>query len=270
MSKSLIGGSDTISCRVRIFRNLCAFIVGGLLIGTGCAPKEYPFEGGAPSGRVVLLPGIQSEAWILSPTIQGFRDAGLTRDIEVIEWGSHFPGGLQNLMSYETNRQRASDIAEKIATHRREHPDTPITLVGYSGGGGLAVFVAEALPQDVQLERLILIAAAISPTYDLSTAIDRTAVEVLNLYSPRDRIILGLGTSLFGTMDRSRVTSAGLVGFQDSSGNALRHDKLRQIGWSSEWRAYGHNGSHTTWLSKRWAANVLAGLIDPRVSTHGQ
>lgn len=227
----------------------------------GCTSTQISCENEQAKGRVILLPGIQSQAWYLQSTVDGLREAGLAYDIEIIEWGSHFPGALDNLMNLPKNEKRAADIAEKIAAYRAERPNVPVTLVGYSGGGGLAVLTAEALPDDVRLERLILIAAAVSPRYDLAHALSHTDRGIVNLYSERDVLILGAGTWLFGTIDRKHTKSAGLIGFRDEEDRLIETDRIKQVGWQAEWQELGHYGNHTSWLSGNWSREILAPLI---------
>jgi len=63
-------------------------------------------------------------------------------------------------------------------------------------------------------------------------------------------IILGLGTRLFGTIDRVRTVGAGLVGFKipaDDAQNANQncaYRKLRQIRWHPRMAATGYFGGH--------------------------
>ena len=122
--------------------------------------------------------------------------------------------------------------------------------------------VAERLAETVMLDRVILIAAAISPRYDMAGVLARTRSGLTNFYSPHDWLILGAGTSVFGTIDRRRGSSAGRVGFRDADDRLTQADRLTQIGWRREWRNLGHAGGHIGWLSAAWARAVLAPQID--------
>ena len=59
-----------------------------------------------------------------------------------------------------------------------------------------------------------MLAPALSPTYDLSRALRAVRREMVVFWSPLDVIILGAGTRVFGTIDRVKTASAGLVGFR--------------------------------------------------------
>ena len=60
----------------------------------------------------------------------------------------------------------------------------------------------------------LLLAPALSPAYDLSNALRAVRREMVVFWSPLDVIILGAGTRVFGTIDRVKTASAGLVGFR--------------------------------------------------------
>ena len=63
-------------------------------------------------------------------------------------------------------------------------------------------------------------------------------------------IVLGAGTRLFGTIDRVKTVSAGLVGFRapllDSLDHARRqsYGKLRQVRWRPRMATTGYFGGH--------------------------
>jgi pimeloyl-ACP methyl ester carboxylesterase len=208
-----------------------------------------------------LLPGIDGRAAQFRWCVPGLRDAGITHTVEVIEWGNGPFRNMKNLTDLPANRAHARSIAERIAAYQRAHPDEPITLIGYSGGGGLALLVAEALPDDVLLDRIILIAAAISPDYDLSMAISRARRGLVNFYSSRDAFVLGAGTRTFGTIDRRYTESAGYVGFTDAEGGLRCRAGLTQIPWIQDWCKLGHDGGHIGWLARAWSREVLAAII---------
>jgi len=227
-------------------------------IVAGCVRPDVSRPEFAPRGCVFMIPGVEGTTWQFGGTVRGLRQAGVDCRIEPIAWGKHPFRQLHNLCALSSNRKRAEDIANRIAAYKASHPDAPVTLIGYSGGGGMAVLTAEALPPGVMLDRLILVAAAISPRYDLSRALEHTRNGLINYYSPRDWAFLGLGTGVFGTIDRRWGSSAGRVGFQDEVGRLIQSPRIVQIRWQREWIDLGHNGGHIGWLSPRWARTVLA------------
>jgi len=231
-----------------------------LLALSGCGVPDEIAPAQLDRGYVAMLPGVEGSDWQLRGVFRGLRDAGLDGAIEVMEWGDWPMASLRNLTSYERNRRRAKGIADRLAAYGREHPERPITLIGYSGGGGVALFVAEALPDDVRLHRLILVAAAISPAYDLTRALARCD-RLVSFHSTSDWLLVGVGTRVFGTIDRQRTVSAGFVGFLDEAGAARALPRLEQVAWRPAWLKHGHYGGHIGYLARPWARAVLARYV---------
>ena len=246
------------------------YVTASLLLcmagGSGCAHLIPPTAAQRERGYVILLPGIEGHGWQFDGLIRGLRDAGIDRMIEVVPWGGGAVQSLDNLTNLPRNLERARRIAAKIEAYQKAHPDRPITVVGYSGGGGLALLVVDALADGVTMDRVVLCAAAISPEYDLSKALKVCCRGVVNFYSPHDWLIVGMGTKSFGTIDRQKVESAGFVGFRDEHGDRRRADGLIQIQYDPDWFWLGHSGGHAGSLSRAWAREVLAAYIDPSVT----
>lgn len=213
-------------------------------------------------GIVIMLPGIEGNGWQFAGTIHGLKDAGLKDDIEIIPWGTNFFGPLDNLTNLVANKKRAQGIAERIIQIKKESPDRHITIIGLSGGGGLAMLTLEVLPKDMQVDKVIVLCAAVSNNYDLARALPHCREKLINYYSPLDGIV-GWGTSIFGTIDRKRCISAGHSGFLDVHGKPCCDEKLSQICWVPAWKQFGHYGGHIDYLSEAWAREVLAAQIDP-------
>jgi pimeloyl-ACP methyl ester carboxylesterase len=217
-------------------------------------------------GLVWICPGIGGGAWYLGGVYRAFRDAGVDAEICIQRWDSPFYNALGQLIAYQANCVQAAAAAEKIAGYRRQHPQAPIDLVGYSAGGGMALLVVEALPRDIRLRNVVLVQAAISPTCDLSDALERIGGHLINLYSPLDWFVLGLGTAAFGTMDREHVASAGKVGFDLGAAvpNAEQRAKLVQKPWTPAMIWSGHLGNHASILGYGWNLTYVAPyLLDP-------
>src|SRR5205807_2637254 len=71
---------------------------------------------------------------------------------------------------------------------------------------------AEALPPD-SVDRIVLLAPAVSSAYDLRPALACARGGVDVFYSARDWAFLGLGVELLGTADGCPGDAAGRVGF---------------------------------------------------------
>ncbi len=240
---------------------------GGVLVlvalaGGGCGRPHPTTPEERTRGCVFLVPGVEGRTWQLAGTVRGLRDAGLDWAVEPLAWEAPaLPMG--NLIHLRENLRRARGIARVLAEYRAGHPDAPLVVVGYSGGGGLAVLALEALPADVQVDRAILAGAAVAPRRDLAPAMAHVREVLINFYSREDWFILGTGTRLFGTIDRVMTEAAGHVGFLDDRGELLVRDRLVQHAWMPAWRQFGHFGGHWGWNQRRWAREVLAAAINP-------
>ena len=215
----------------------------------------------APSqteGRLLILPGVGNTRFHLAGFVAA-AEAQLPRfDVEVRPWGVPFMT-IHNLRAHERNVATAEAIAAEIADWRRAHPDAPFYLVGYSGGGGMATLVTAALPDGVSIDRLVLVAPAISPDYPLGTEVMPHVREYAVNYASERDLQVGWGTRTFGTIDRKNTASAGAIGF------AVPHERLLEYRWSEADLAVGHAGNHLAYLSARWQAAKLLPVLDPSV-----
>lgn len=221
----------------------------------GPAPVAMP----SPlEGRLLILPGVGNTRFHLAGFVAA-AEAELPRfDVEVRTWGVPFMT-IYNLRNYEHNEATAAAIAAEIADWRRAHPDEPFYLVGYSGGGGMATLVTAALPDDVSIDRLVLVAPAISPDYPLGTEVlPHVRDYVVNYASERD-LQVGWGTHTFGTIDRKNTVSAGAIGFASS------HERVLEYRWSAADLGFGHAGNHLAYLSAPWQGAKLLPALDPSV-----
>lgn len=222
-----------------------------------CVPASAP-EPSTAAGRLLILPGVGNTRFHLADFVAAAERQLPNFDVEVRTWGKPFLT-IHNLRAHERNVATAASIASEIAAWRRVNPDAPFYLVGYSGGGGMATLVTAALPDDVAIDRLLLVAPAISPDYPLITdVLPHVREYVVNYASERD-LQVGWGTRTFGTIDRKHTASAGAIGF------AAEHERLLEHRWSSADVPLGHAGNHLAYLSDRWQAAKLLPALDPSV-----
>lgn len=213
-------------------------------------PQATPAQ--SRNGLVMMVPGIRGDRGLLYWAAHGLADAGVERELRIYDW-YRFPS-LANLVDLDRNRAHAQRIAAELTSYHAEHPSGTIDVIGYSGGGGLAVMAVEDLPAHVAVRNLILVQAAISPDYDLTRALARVRGRVVNLYCPGDWFVLGLGTRLFGTIDRRFVASAGKCGLdlQKSVPNAADRERVIQRTWTRDMIGAFHFGGHVGIVMYDW------------------
>ena len=232
------------SCSVPFLAILCS--------SPGCqAPNPTPEQ--FHRGLIWMFPGVEGGEWSLAEARRGFRDGGVQSAIQTHAWKYPF-GCFLNLMDYQTNLKAAQKDAQEIIQYRQAYPNQPIDLVGYSGGAGVALMVVEALPEDINIRNVLLVHGAVSPNYDLTETVKRIDGKIINYYSPWDWFFLGLGTSIFGTMERVNTESAGKVGInlETAIPDPKSRHKLIQHRWTKEMFSAGHYGGHFPILSYSW------------------
>lgn len=211
-------------------------------------PLPEPGARGAAGGLVLLADGVGG----FDLCAMGLKYAAawehLPYEIRVLRWGHGLWRWYKDLSNVENQRAQAATLAAEVEVFRGARPEAPVFLIGKSGGTGVVARALELLPDDA-VEASVLLAPALSPGYDLSRALRAVRRELVVFRSPLDRIVLGLGTRLFGTIDRVHTPAAGLHGFRTPEGledaAAAQYAKLRQIVWNpAMWRT-GYFGGHT-------------------------
>jgi pimeloyl-ACP methyl ester carboxylesterase len=226
----------------------------------GCKqPNRYVAPERLERGLVVILPGIEGHSPLNDAITEGLEEGGVNWALEIRDWTS-FWGPLHTLRAEERNRGIAKEIAVRIQRYWVAFPDRPVVLVGQSGGGAMAVWVAESLSDD-RLKGLLLINTSLSPDYDLTDALERTREGAVNFYSSRDWMMLGIGTTFYGTMDRQHSASAGLKGFEVPPRLPRAYEKLHQIGWTKEMAETGNWGSHLSSGTRKFVTRYVAPFV---------
>ncbi len=192
----------------------------------------------------------------------GLEDGGVDGKIEHYDWTTADPG-LGSLLATNRNRDEANNVAQILLEHSRADPHARISVTAHSGGSAIIIWAIERLPDEVSVDSIVLIAPALSPTYDLTKALKHVRGKVYSLNSQSDIVVLGLGTSMFGTMDGVKTPAAGKVGFQQPPGaDEKEYKKLIQLPHQQEWiRQYRNTGEHIGAMNRDFAREIIAPLI---------
>jgi pimeloyl-ACP methyl ester carboxylesterase len=240
-------------------------LLGLGLTVAGCANGNQPYV--TPErlerGLVVVLTGIEGRSPLNEAICKGLDVGGVDYAIQLEDWTAPV-GPLINLRNEERNRRRAGEIATQIARYQNAYRHRPVLLVGQSGGGGMAAWIAEALPAGHEVDGIVMIAASLSPGYHLDEAIRKSRKGIVNFYSPRDWVFLGLGTATMGTLDGEHSVSAGARGFETPDlprRRKLYEDNLYQIPWNESMAQSGHFGGHLSSGDARFVAVYVAPLV---------
>lgn len=233
-----------------------------LCAGVGCGPKQpWVTVDRLQRGLVIVLPGIEGRRSGLADSIaRGLDQGGVNWAIEIQDWTSAW-GPLYNLRAEERNRLKARQLSHRIRRYQIVYPDRPVVLVGQSGGGAIAVWTAEALEPEQTIKGILLVNVALSRAYPLIPALEHTEQGMVSYYSPRDWMLLGVGTTVYGTMDGRHAVSAGMEGFSIPTDRPRAYEKLLEIGWTKEMTKTGHPGLHLTSAAKDFVARYLAPVV---------
>ncbi len=238
-----------------------------LFWATGCSkPVDYMTPERLDQGLVFSLDGVGGYNWGPRWLRKGLDEGGVKSGICIFSWG-HGPAGMfvADIWDTEGNQRRAAELAALIENYQRSYPGRPVYLVGHSGGAGMVVFALEKLKPGCQVNGAFLLAPALDPQRNLAPALRHVRRYCFTTYSPADVPLMGLGTSLFATMDGKHTVSAGLVGFRMpenlSAADRKEYAKMRQAGWSKTFLKKGHLGGHMDWSSTTFAREFLAPIM---------
>ena len=218
-------------------------------------------------GLVIVLPGIQGKSNIESSIARGLEDAGIDMAIEVYDWTTGFwflfPYHLRAL---RRNRREAARVAQRVLVYLNQYPDRPVHIIGHSGGAGVALLAMEVMPAGVKATSLILLAPAVSASYDLGRASEHVEFAVWNFFSWFDLLFLVAGSLILGTLDGRHVVSAGASGFRSDAApgpQAADGCRLRQKPYVARmlrsWNFGGHFGCTNRVFVSEWLAPLLEG-----------
>lgn len=241
--------------------------IAGMLCG--CNPLTIfsrrgmtAMSGRADRGLVIVLPGIEGRSGLNEAICTGLAEGGVPYKIELYDWTSRL-GPVANQRAEGRNREQATQIAASIVRYKTAYPGRPVFLVGQSGGGAMAAWVAECLPSNQQVDGIVMLAASLSPTYSLDVALARSKRGIVNFYSSRDWFLLGIGTTVLGTMDGAHTSSAGKTGFERPAllTRSKAYERLYQVSWTPAMAQAGNTGTHISSGASAFVATYVAPLI---------
>lgn len=238
------------------------FIIGCTAPPKPVASVPAPIIPPKPRPTYVLhLPGVAGKLPVDRYLVEGLYKGGLTPRAEIDDW-TDGRAALNALSNSAENRKQAARIADKLTSIYRNDPATRVILIGHSGGTGAAIWTLEALPQDVKVDTVVLLACALSPKYDLSKALTHVQGKCYSMWSPLDNYVLGMGCRAFGTFDGEKTDAAGYIGFQAPATRDLKqYEKLIEFQWTSNLIPFDNDGTHIGWMSPYFARDWLAPLL---------
>lgn len=222
-----------------------------LMLGaSGCGIAWTDREGFIRHDGVYVFhaPGIAGEVPHDHYFAAGLLRAGV-QEVRFVNWATMAPG--RNLTDVSLHEAQARRLADRVRGFKATSPEARVILTGHSGGAKIAIRAAELLDVGSDaVEQVWLLAPALSPDYDFGPALERVP-RVVAFSSPHDGLLLGAGTSLFGTSDRYFGDAGGRVGF------VYEHPRFEQWGYDPAWLAFRNSGDHMQVLGQRFAWQVI-------------
>jgi pimeloyl-ACP methyl ester carboxylesterase len=220
-----------------------------LLVSILCL-SWHPLPAAAPPqtrpGVVLVVGGAGGFDNLAASAQWAFPRADVPHEVREFVWTHGWGEILKDLQDTRHLLLKAKELTAEIQKIQTEDPKRPVFLIGKSTGAAIVLAAAEQLPVG-SLERIILLSPAVSPTYNLSAALKATRAEMVSFHSKHDRLVLGWGTSEFGTADRVYTASAGLRGFDVPTTDKEERElyrRLIQVPWTPRLAWTGHVGGH--------------------------
>ena len=178
--------------------------------------------------------------------------------IQMVPWCRH-NSLLQDLIDHEAQLNAAARIACSVSAIRRGAPNAHIYFVGHSAGARVVLAAAEMLPPH-SVDRIILLASAVSCSYDLTSALRTSRGGIDHFWSSEDGV-LDHERAHDSTADGQKTPAAGRVGFHLVSADKkdiAAYCNLRQHRWNEE---FCGSGGHFAWTIRHNMKKVIVPLF---------
>ncbi len=247
-------------------------VLSAFALTAGCATTgQQPVSCGcvSPNADVVFVADGSGDYRTTSAALcQASRDTGTPLRIETFAWSHGYGRMLADHLDHCNHLDEGRRLAAAVAAARETCPERAVYLVGHSSGCAVMLAAADASPTG-SLERIVLLAPAVSKDYDLRPALraSRQGIDVFT--SRRDVGALGFGTTIAGTADRRWSAAAGRVGFDPivtCPGDDALYAKLRNHPWDPAVAWTGNRGSHYGTLQQGFTRAYLLPLFMSPVS----
>ena len=217
------------------------------------------------AGLIVLYPGAYNSQWEMQAFYEGLRAAGRAEAIEIVAWAGPLEQWTEPEGFYDELCTWSTKEAERLAAYKAAHADAPVTLLGFSSGAMTAILVTERLPEEVLVDRVVMLSAGVSQGYDLGPMLAHVRDGAVVYFSPVDDLAIEL-VAEYGTIDGDFKTPAATFGF------TAQYDTLVQIPWDPSMATYGNNGDHLDYLRlPDWIRDTVAPwLATPAEKPHAQ
>jgi len=226
---------------------LACFLTGMFMVG--CSSAD-------PTKRVVFLDGAGHAGAGLS-VHRGLRAAGYDGEFQTFRWQSGLLWGVDHLITARSDGA-AQRLADELEMHRRQYPEGYLAVMALSAGSAVVLSALECLPEDIDVDVVVLFQPSVSATRNLAPAMKRVRGRLYATCSSTDAII----GSLLATADGGPLPPAGKIGFRVPLGLPTSHrqpySRVVNLPWQKKYRKWGWGGGHVTSTSASFVKNVIA------------
>lgn len=242
-------------------------LLSGLLFAAGCAGTRQPAAPSgclAPNADVVFVANGSGDYRTTSSGLsQAVAACHAPLRIETFVWSHGYGRMLADHIDHCNHLEEGRRLAALVALTKQRCPERAVYLVGHSSGSAVVLAAAELLPPG-SLERILLLAPAVSNVYDLRPAL-RTCRQGIDVFtSHRDIGALAIATGIVGTADRRHTFASGRVGFTPilaCPGDDMLYAKLRIHPWDHSVAWTGNHGSHYGTLGQGYLRAYILPLL---------
>lgn len=245
------------------------FMVTSMTILVGCVALPADIQDRSQRGYVYYLDGAggggELSNWS-SGIREGLRKAGYPGWGEMFSWQTGLGVAFDQVASDTYKRGKAAELAGRIVRFRQDHPDAPITLIGFSAGSAVAVYTLESLPTSLMVENVILLSGSLSADYDLTRALAHVRQWMYIFTSDRD-VILTVLVPISGPADRRAGTRSviGVSGAVMPANPGLeterQYAKVVEVRWNPSFRGVADRGGHTDTVNEMFVRTFVAPLV---------
>jgi pimeloyl-ACP methyl ester carboxylesterase len=245
------------------------FALTSMTILVGCASIPADIQARSQRGYVYYLDGAGGGSALSnwsSGIREGLRNAGYPGWGEMFPWETGLGVAFDQVASDEYKRGKATELAHKIMRFRQDHPDAPITLIGFSAGSAVAVYTLESLPTSLIVENIVLLSGSLSADYDLTQALARVRQRMYIFTSDHD-VILTVLVPISGPADR-RAGAQSVIGVSGaimpanpSPETESQYAKVIEVRWNPSFRSFANRGGHTDAVNEMFVRAFVAPLV---------
>jgi hypothetical protein len=227
-------------------------------------------------GYTIIVVGVNGNNVLSAGLAPGLVEGGYPGAVDVVDWTTGlWPLFLYHLRADGRHTTAAHAIAEKISAYRAQYPGREVNLIGFSAGADVVLDTLHELSESEPVDRVVLLAAAVSPVRDLRESLTRCRIGLWNYYQPQDVVALWAGTVLAGTADGVHLVSAGAVGFwsplqQHDADEASARHKLVQLPYDPRMALSGNLGGHFQCVNRHFIARWIAPVLTLPVAVRPQ